>query len=140
MFRKAERKQAKLRLALVGPAGSGKTFSALRIATGLVQTQNGNEPGRIAMIDTERGSGELYSDRFEYDIARLDPPFEPKRYIDLIRAAEGAGYAVLIIDSLSHAWAGSGGLLDIKDRTGLFNGKFFTPDEETGPTLAAWLQ
>lgn len=110
-FQRAERKQARLRLALCGPAGSGKTYSALLIAGGLVQ-----EEERIALLDTEAGSGELYADLVEYDYDRLDPPFEITRYIDKVQEAERAGYSVLIIDSLSHAWSGSGGILDLKDR------------------------
>ncbi len=108
MFRKAQRKQAKLRLALAGPSGSGKTYSALLIAKGI--------GGPVAMIDTERRSGELYSHLYEYDVSPIDGPFDPQAYIDRIKAAEEAGYNVLIIDSLSHAWAGVGGILDIKDR------------------------
>ena len=69
MFRPAKRSSAKLRLALCGPSGSGKTYSALQIAKGLA--------GRIALIDTERGSAELYSDLCAYDVAQLTPPFTP---------------------------------------------------------------
>ena len=112
-FHKAIRKQAKLRLALCGPSGSGKTYSALLIAQGLAPD------GRIALLDTERGSGELYSHLADYDAATLAPPFTPERYIKLIREAEQAGYAVLIIDSLSHAWTGEGGVLDMHDKATL---------------------
>jgi len=108
MFQKATRKSSKLRLALTGPSGSGKTFSSLQIAKGL--------GGRIAMIDTERGSGTLYANVCDYDVLQLDPPYEPKKYIQGIRGAEEAGYNVLIIDSLSHAWCGEGGILTIHDR------------------------
>ncbi len=107
MFQKATRKKAKLRLALIGPSGSGKTFSALELASGL--------GGKIALIDTERGSGDLYADRFVYDTLQLEPPFTPQKYIQAIKAAEDEGYSVVIIDSLSHAWAGEGGILDIHD-------------------------
>jgi hypothetical protein len=110
MFVKAQRQQAKLRLALCGPSGSGKTYSALQIARGLAPE------GQIAMIDTERGSGSLYADLTAYDIAPISPPFTPKRYIELIQAAAAAGYQVLIIDSLSHAWTGEGGVLDMHDK------------------------
>jgi len=113
MFRKAERKQAKLRLALVGPSGSGKTYSALRIAYGLAGDDD------IAMIDTENGSGELYAGMDgipEYDVMTMQAPYSPEKYIEAIKAAEEGGYAVLIIDSLSHAWSGQGGLLEEKDR------------------------
>jgi hypothetical protein len=109
-FRKAIRKQAKLRLALCGPSGSGKTYSALLIAQGLAPG------GKIALIDTERGSGELYAQLLSYDVATLTPPYTPERYINLIQAAEKAGYAVLIIDSLSHAWTGAGGVLDMHEK------------------------
>ena len=97
-FRKAERKQAKLRLALCGPAGSGKTYSALLIAQGLVPG------GKVALIDSERGSGELYADLMAYNVAPLEPPFTPARYVELIQEAEQAGYEVLIIDGLSLRW------------------------------------
>jgi hypothetical protein len=107
-FRKAERRKAKLRLALCGPAGSGKTFSALLIAQGL--------GGKIAMIDTENGSGELYSNLCAYDVATITPPFTPDKYVETIHEAEAAGYDVIIIDSLSHAWAGEGGVLDMQGK------------------------
>ncbi len=113
-FHKAERKRGKLRLAIAGPAGSGKTYSALLIAFGI--------GGRVAFIDTERGSGELYDHLGEYDACTLEAPFEPKKYVAAIRAAEEDGYDTIIIDSLTHAWAGTGGLLDrhgmIADKSG----------------------
>jgi hypothetical protein len=124
MFRKAERKQAKLRLALCGPSGSGKTYSALLIAMGLAPA------GKIALIDTERGSGELYADLAAYDVAPLEPPFTPARYIELIREAERARYDVLILDSLSHAWTGEGGVLDMHDKA--------TAANRSGNSFAAW--
>lgn len=108
MFRKAEKRKAKLRMALIGPSGSGKTYSSLLIAKGL--------GGSIAMIDTEQGSGELYADLGEYDVARMSPPYSPQKYVQTIKEAEKAGYAVLIIDSLTHAWSGQGGLLEEVDK------------------------
>lgn len=107
-FTKAERKKAKLRLALCGPSGSGKTYSALLIAQGL--------GGRVAMMDTESGSGELYANLCAYDVQQVHAPYEPAKYVAAIKEAEAAGYNVLIIDSLSHAWAGEGGLLDQHDK------------------------
>jgi hypothetical protein len=109
-IRKAERKKAKLRLGIVGASGSGKTWSALEIATGM--------GGKIGMIDTEAGRGELYANDFEYDLIRLDAPYSPERYIQAIKQFEEAGYDTLIIDSLSHAWVGEGGVLSIVDRAG----------------------
>jgi hypothetical protein len=104
MFQRAERKKAKLRLGLVGPSGSGKTYGALQVAFGL--------GGRVAFIDTENGSGDLYAHLGEYDICAISAPYTVEKYLAAIDEAERAGYNTLIIDSLSHAWAGDGGLLD----------------------------
>lgn len=122
MFKKAERKQAKLRLALAGPSGSGKTYSALLLATGL--------GGRIAVIDTEHGSASLYADLVDFDAMELHAPYSPERYIEAIIAAEQAGYETLIIDSYSHEWTGSGGCLEQNETVA--HQKF------RGNTWAAW--
>jgi hypothetical protein len=112
LFQKAERKQAKLRLGLVGPSGAGKTMTALRIAMGLVPG------GRIAVVDTERGSARLYAGEetpegvADFDVLELDS-FEPDRFLQAIKAAGDEGYDVLIVDSLSHAWEG---VLEKKDQ------------------------
>ncbi|MHC3822463.1 ATP-binding protein [Pseudomonas sp. G3-19] len=122
MFKKAERKQAKLRLALAGPSGSGKTYSALLLAQGI--------GGRIAVIDTEHGSASLYADIADFDTLELHAPYSPERYVEAITAAEHAGYSVLIIDSYSHEWTGSGGCLEANEK--LAHQKF------KGNTWAAW--
>lgn len=109
-FAKAERKTAKLRAALCGTSGSGKTYSALLLARGLA-----GDGGKIAVIDTERGSASLYSDVTDFDVAELAPPFNPRRYRELIAEA-ARGYDVLVIDSLSHAWTGEGGVLEMHDK------------------------
>ena len=93
MFQRAEKRRAKLRLALFGPAGAGKTFTALSIAQGI--------GGSIAVIDTEYGSSEKYGDRFSFDIAHSSNPCIDE-IVDIIQQAKD--YDVLIIDSLSHAW------------------------------------
>ncbi|MBQ3585220.1 MAG: AAA family ATPase [Synergistaceae bacterium] len=121
-FIKAERKNAKLRLAITGPAGSGKTYGALLIAQGL--------GGKIAMIDTENGSGDLYAGLCDYDIAPLSAPYDPRRYIQLLHEAENSGYSVIIIDSLSHEWNGIGGCLDIHCK--------LTETKYRGNGYAAW--
>jgi hypothetical protein len=107
-FRKATRAHAKLRLALIGPAGSGKTFSALSLATNLIPG------GRVAVIDTECGSAELYGNRFEFETMNLER-HSPLDYVDAIRSAESEGFDVVVIDSLSHAWIGKDGALDQVD-------------------------
>ena len=94
-FTKATKERAKLRLAIFGPSGSGKTYTALRMATGL--------GGKIAVIDTERGSASKYADRFGFDVLELEER-DIKMYVHAIGAAGKAGYPVLIIDSLTHAW------------------------------------
>lgn len=94
-FKKATKAAAKLRAAFFGPSGAGKTYTSLRVATGM--------GGRIAVIDTERGSASKYSDRFAFDVLELEDQ-SIEGYVAAIELAAEAGYAVLIIDSLSHAW------------------------------------
>ena len=106
-IRKAERRRVPIKLAINGPAGSGKTFSALRLASGL--------GSKILLIDTENGSGELYGDRFAYDVISIEPPFTTERYAEAITLAAQHRYEVLIIDSLTHVWDGEGGLLQQKE-------------------------
>ena len=87
-FKKATKTEAKLRLALIGTSGSGKTFTALTFATALAPT------GKIAVIDTERGSASKYADKFSFDALDLDT-FAPAKYVEAIAAAQAAGYEVL---------------------------------------------
>lgn len=94
MFQRATKRGTKLRCAIFGPAGSGKTFSALRIAAGL--------GGRVALIDTERGTARKYADRFAFDVCELGGDRSIDAYLQAIAAARA--YDVLIIDSLTHAW------------------------------------
>jgi len=122
-FTKATKKQAKLRLALIGPSGSGKTYTALTLAQHLVPG------GRVALIDTERGSASKYADLFDFDVQELGS-FHPQRYIEAIHEAQAAGYDVLIIDSLSHAWMGKDGALELVDRAAKRN--------PSGNSFAAW--
>ena len=96
-FQKATKAQAKLRAAFFGPSGAGKTFTALRVATGLA----GGKP--IAVIDTERGSASKYSDRFDFAVLELEDQ-TIDGYVAAIKMAASEGFAVLVIDSLSHAW------------------------------------
>ena len=105
-FKKAHRSKAKLRLAIAGPSGAGKTYSALLIASGIVPLE------KVAVIDTESGSADLYADLGGYSTVTINPPYSPQKYIEAIHAAEAAGFELIIIDSLSHAWSGEGGLLD----------------------------
>lgn len=120
-IRKAERKKAKLRLGIAAPSGAGKTYSALLLAFGL--------GGKVGLIDTEHGSGDLYAHLGDYDIIGIEAPYTVAKYLKAIQAFEQAGYDTIIIDSLSHAWAGDGGLLDKQ-------GKIADSGKQNG--FAAW--
>jgi len=121
-FKKAVRTKLKARMAIDGPTGAGKTYTGLIAATAF------KGDGRIAVVDTERGSASLYADIFDFDVMELDY-FDPLKYVEAILAAEKAGYEVLLIDSLSHAWEGEGGALDQVDQQAAKN---------RGNSYAAW--
>ncbi|MCW5518488.1 AAA family ATPase [Aureitalea sp. L0-47] len=99
-IRISERKKAKIKLALQGSAGSGKTYSALLIAKGLID----GEFTKTAIIDTENGSADLYAHLGNYNVVTLQPPYSPERFIEAISLCEKAGMEVIIIDSISHCW------------------------------------
>lgn len=122
-FVKAVKQEAKLRLAIAGPSGSGKTYTALAVASAMA--------GRIAVVDTEHGSASKYSDIFNFDVMNMEPPFSVERFIQSIRDAHAAGYEVVILDSLSQAWAGTGGMLEEVDNIAL---------RTKGNSFAAWKQ
>lgn len=105
-FTPAIRSNVNLIIGLAGASGSGKTFSAFRLASGIA---NGK---RFAVVDTENGRARHYADAFAFDVADIVPPFRPSTYIEAIEAADKAGYPVIIVDSASHEHAGDGGLLD----------------------------
>lgn len=107
MFKKATKTQAKLRMAVHGPSGAGKTYSALRIGSALGK--------RIALIDTERGSASKYSDKFAFDVCELHDDYNPQRLFEALRGAGDAGFDVVIVDSLTHFWNGPGGFLELVD-------------------------
>jgi hypothetical protein len=118
MFKKAERKKAKLKIAMTGTSGAGKTYSSLLVARGIV-----GEKGKIALIDTENKSASLYAHVTEFDTAELTAPFTIEKYTDAINGAVKAGYDIVIIDSLSHAWKQ---LLAEKEQTDAKGGNSFT--------------
>jgi hypothetical protein len=120
-FQKATKQQARARVGLIGPSGSGKTYTALAIAQGLGT--------KVALIDTERGSASKYADEFEFAVLELDQ-FDPREYVKAINAAAVAGFDVLIIDSLSHAWSGAGGALELVDKA--------AKKTQSGNSFGAW--
>lgn len=108
-LRKATRQKAKIRLGLSAVSGGGKTYSALLIASGITTWD------KIALIDTENGSGDLYANLGEYSVLPLVAPYTPESYINAIHECENAGMEVIIIDSITHEWDGKGGILDISN-------------------------
>lgn len=106
-FRPAARENVGLLIALAGASGSGKTFSAMRLAQGIVGPGN-----RFAVIDTEARRALHYADQFAFDHLDLTAPFRPDTYADAIKAGGDKGYRAIVIDSMTHEWAGEGGVLD----------------------------
>ena len=109
-FAPAVRENVSVLIALAGASGSGKTFSALRLAQGL------SPSGKIAFIDTEARRGLHYAEEFKFTHADMRPPFTPMRFIEAIRAAEATGAEVVVIDSFSMEYDGEGGIIDWADR------------------------
>ena len=111
ILRKATRTKAKIRLGLSAVSGGGKTYSAILIAKGMAK----GDLSKVAIIDTENGSADLYANLGEYNVLTLESPFNPERYVKAIKDCEDAGMEVIIIDSITHEWDGKGGLLDISN-------------------------
>lgn len=124
-LRKATRQKSKLRIGMSGPSGSGKTYSALLLAKGIA-----TDMSKVAIIDTENGSADLYSQLGDYNVLTLQAPYSPDRYIDAINECIKSGAEVLIIDSVSHEWEGKGGLLE--------SNELIAKTKFKGNTWAAW--
>ena len=122
----AKREAVKLRMAIDGPTGCGKTWSAILIARGLTD-------GKIIVIDTENGSSKLYSHLTNFEHINLKAPFSADRYKRAIKAAEAAGAEVIIIDSFSHAWASAGGMLDMQNAVAKRTGNSYTAWRDVTP-------
>lgn len=105
-FRPAVRESVNLLIGLAGGTGSGKSFSALRLATGMAKGE------KFAVLDSENRRALHYADQFKFDYAELRAPFRPEAYADAIMAADAAGYPVIVVDQVSYEHAGDGGLLD----------------------------
>ena len=117
----AKRENIWAKIALMGASGSGKTYSALRVATGMLEElkKRGLEKnGRIAFVNTEGARGRYYANEFDYDIADMEPPYNPEKYVEYINEIVKANYPILIIDSTSHEWEGKGGALELQQLAG----------------------
>jgi hypothetical protein len=112
-LRKATRKKAKIRLGLSAVSGGGKTYSALIIAKGIA-----GDWDKVAIIDSENSSADLYAHLGDYNVLPISAPFTPEKYIEAIKACEAAGMEAIIIDSITHEWDGKGGCLEIVESLG----------------------
>jgi hypothetical protein len=128
-LRKSNRRQAKIKMALQGPAGSGKTYSSLLIAKGLL---NGRFE-KVAVIDSEKGSSDLYADLGNYNVLALDD-YSPEKYIQAIDLCEKEGMEVIIIDSITHAWE------YLLDYHGSLSGNSFTNWNKITPRQRAFVE
>lgn len=112
-LRKASKQKAKIRMGFSAVSGGGKTYSALLVAKGLAGKWD-----KIAIIDTENNSADLYADLGDYNTLPLQAPYSPERYIQAVKTCEDAGMEVIIIDSITHEWDGKGGCLEIQNAMG----------------------
>ena len=131
-FEKAKRSKCKIKISIAGASGSGKTYSAISIAKGMVKNLN-----KVAVIDTENGSSHLYSHLGDFSVLTLSAPYSPEVYISAINEAIKKGFECIIIDSLSHEWQGIGGIIDIH---GQMEGNSFTNWSKVTPRHNALIQ
>lgn len=145
VLKKAQRKKVKLKIGLSAPSGGGKTASSLLLGYGLLKGEHPDWSDeqiwdKIALIDTENGSGELYANTQigttaigVYNAISIEPPYEPQKYIEAIAACKEAGMEVCICDSLSHAWSGQGGLLEKQNNISRRTGNSYTAWRDITP-------
>lgn len=135
-IKRAERSQAFLRLAFTGASFAGKTTASLLLAKGIVDALvaagklSPSQNPRIGVIDTERRSAQLYAHLVPFDTIELGPPYSIARYLGALHAMEAAGYPVIILDQISHAWAGQGGMLQSMKGEGFSEWKKNTPIQD----------
>lgn len=117
-FKRAIRENIWTKTLLIGASGAGKSYSALRMATGFAKelSKHTGQNERIAYIDTESRRSTYYAKEFDYDILELNAPFTPERYVDAIDMALKAGYKILVIDSMTQEWSGKGGCLEMHSK------------------------
>jgi hypothetical protein len=124
-LQKATKSKVKLKIALQGTSGSGKTYSALQLAYGITADWT-----KIAVIDTENESSNYYANQGEFNVLSLQAPFTPDRYLEAIQACIKAGMECIIIDSITHEWDGIGGILEMHEKA--------TRNSRSGNSFNAW--
>jgi hypothetical protein len=120
-IKQAKREQIWTKVALMSPSGGGKTYSALRLATGMLEElvkSGASQNGKILMANTEQSRGRYYANEFKYDIVDIPSPHNPEKYVELIEYAVEQKYPILILDSTSHEWEGKGGCLELHQQAG----------------------
>lgn len=144
-LKKAHRSKAYIKIGLSAPSGGGKTYSAFRLAKGLMEEKypkmtDEEHWSKIAIVDTENGSGQLYANSSvngirigEYNAITLDPPFDADKYTQAIELCEQAGMEVCIIDSTTHLWSGTGGLLEQQSNVAKRTGNSYTAWRDITP-------
>lgn len=130
-LRKATRKKVKIKMAISSPTGFGKTYSALLLAYGITQDWN-----KIAVIDSENESADLYSDLGDYNVISMTPPYTVQSFCDAVDKCIAAGIEVIIVDSTYHYWHGKGGLLEYNNSLG---NNSFANWAKTNPMYSKWL-
>lgn len=131
MFKAASREDSKIKIAITGPAGSGKTYSAILLAKGL--------GGKIAIADTENASAGYYKHLGKFDVAKIKAPFTTEKYIEAINYAVKNGYDTIVLDSITHAWSGQGGLLEQKNQLDARGGSGYTNWGKITPKQEAFM-
>lgn len=127
-FKDAKRENAPLLILLAGGTGSGKTESAMRLATGL----SGGKP--FAVIDSENGRALHKADDYTFKHTPFDAPFTPERYSEAVQTADTAGFPVIVIDSGSHEYEGIGGVLEMQTE------EFKRMGEKEGARMSSWIE
>jgi len=120
-IQKAKRELIWVKVALMAASGGGKSYSSLRLATGMLEELKKlglEQNGKILLGNTEQKRGLYYANEFSYDIVNIRAPHEPEMYVDFIRYAVEQDYPILILDSTSHEWEGKGGCLELHQQAG----------------------
>ena len=120
VVKKAKREKIYPKIALIAPSGGGKTYSALRLATGMAEEikKESGKDAKILMLNTEEARGRYYANEFDYDIVDLEAPFNPELFVEAIEFGVSEGYDIIIIDSTSPEWDGKGGCLELQQKAG----------------------